>query len=126
MANKTECQIFNNEKLLQLHYKTHMDIWQYQNVCTINFYNNLETQTEKVNKSEYFIEAWQLHVRVVNAEVERTVGFTEVTILMSNAKVWKVLPIPRAPYQLCYSGSLIENTQNTIIQDIPTHAKEDS
>jgi hypothetical protein len=23
----------------------------------INFYNNLETQTEKVNKSEYFIEA---------------------------------------------------------------------
>ena len=24
---------------------------------TINFYNNLETQIEKVNKSEYFIEA---------------------------------------------------------------------
>ena len=23
---------------------------------TVNFYNNLETQTEKVNKSEYFIE----------------------------------------------------------------------
>jgi hypothetical protein len=64
---------------------------------TVNFYNNVETQTEKVNKSEYFIEAWQLHVRV-ETEVERTVGFRAITILMSNAKIWKVLPIPQAPY----------------------------
>lgn len=93
---------------------------------TVNFYNNLETQTEKVNKSEYFIEAWQLYVRVVNAEVERTVGFRALTILMSTTKVWKVLPIPQAPHQLCCSGSLIENIYNSIFQDIPTHAKEES
>jgi len=76
---------------------------------TVNFYNNLETQTEKVNKSEYFIEAWQLLDRVVNAEVQRTVGFRAVTSLMSTVKVWKVLPIPQAQYQLRCSGSLIEN-----------------
>jgi hypothetical protein len=92
---------------------------------TVNFYNNLETQTEKVNKCEYFTEAWQLHVMVVNGEVERTVGFRVVTILMSTVKVWKVLPIPQAPYQVCCSGSLIENIQNTIFQDTPTHVKED-
>jgi len=34
MANKIECHIFNNEKLLHFHYETDIDIWQYQNVCT--------------------------------------------------------------------------------------------
>ena len=95
-------------------------IWKYDSIRmyahtrkktgdTVNFYNNLETQTEKVNKSEYFIEAWQLLDRVVNAEVQRTVGFRAVTSLMSTVKVWKVLPIPQAQYQLRCSGSLIEN-----------------
>jgi hypothetical protein len=61
----------------------------------------------------------------VNAEVDRTVQFRAIKILMSTVKVWKVLPIPQAPNHVCCSGSLIENIQYTIFQDIPTHAKED-
>jgi hypothetical protein len=43
---------------------------------TVNFYNKVKTQTEKVNKRDYFTEAWQLSVRVVNADFERSVERT--------------------------------------------------